>query len=1031
MNQPKRSSAKTCRGSFGSWAWKVLWTGFALAIGSLATTSLQAEASVQTLGGGRLSPNGTDYGFTDGDTLQVSQFHTPAGCAVDASGRIYVADRDNGALRRIDLSSDRCRTVLTGLVQPVAVAIDTNNIVYVLSQGDGSIQRLDRGFPSLLTGSLSSPTAMAYDGAVSLFVTQSDGSVVRVHVKTGAITPTALHGLNSPGGIAVLDSGFVAVSETGAHQIRILDPNTGTAQLRIGAESGLADGPAEHARFNSPHQLAKTPAGTLIVADRGNHRVRLIDLDGFVSTIYGVDSRFWEGPACTTCNPIILPGWLDGPAEFAESREPVGVAVASDGNLYTTEAYYHLVRKVTDALFTGGSGGAPGSTNANTIVVLPPQFTPSSGYFPMGRTIQVADQNPNNLLPAAVYYTTDGTEPTTSSHRVSLVNGRGSIFFQEKQHDLRSLRLRSFLGTNSSEIVSGQPVSVTEIGVPQDFVAGMGSTAIIPVVVNLRTNDKLQSIQFRVEVTPESPGAPPLPDAIQALPISTNDFIVLYSEETKGVAMFNYATYQVDQTRGIAIAFIGTNANFIVKSYGVVAMVSVPIPSTAKSGDRYRVDVVNPSGTSDAFENRVEFSLMAPRSIQVRETHYLVGDSSISTWYNAMGIDDSGELRRGFGDGLLDNADVNNAFAAALGLRVPYEGSDIFNSLDAYPEDTAAAAGGDGFIRFLDWQIILERSLGLQDARWERIWTGNGLSVMNPGRQGGLADLPGETVEAPGAGSVWYKQVELGAPSVTQILPGVPFDVPVYVSVAPGLELAGLAFRAVVQPDGAAPALATPLQFIPNPAMPTPPQNAAPSPSVLLCGWPLVPSSSFDPPLRGSNTVGLLRVTLPATARPGQSYTLRFANADGSPDLHTQYDFETRPGTLWVLSDALHTAPATSEEWKTHFFGNSSSSAAADDADPDHDGVSNAAEFLAGTDPTNGDSRLHLAPAEVNVPGKSVTLSWLSAPGKTYRIEAASNLASPKWTVLAENLPGDGRVQKWTQNNCTSTTQFYRISLQR
>src|SRR5665811_902458 len=93
----------------------------------LGVSSLFADTTVTTLGGGRLSTAGPDAGFTDGDILQSSQFRTPFGCAVDLAGRVYVADRDNGALRRLDLAANRCRTVLSGLNQPVAVAVDPTN----------------------------------------------------------------------------------------------------------------------------------------------------------------------------------------------------------------------------------------------------------------------------------------------------------------------------------------------------------------------------------------------------------------------------------------------------------------------------------------------------------------------------------------------------------------------------------------------------------------------------------------------------------------------------------------------------------------------------------------------------------------------------------------------------------------------------------------------------------------------------------------------------------------------------------------
>ena len=255
-----------------------------------------------------------------------------------------MADRDNGALRLLDLSANRCRTVLTKLKQPVGVAVFDQSTQYVLTRGDGSIWKLNRGLSTLVTSHLQQPTAMTYDGVGQLWVTQADGTVVTVGITNGIVSAPILSGLDQPGGIALLDTHLVAVSETGAHRVRFFDPANGAVRQQIGTgQRGFADGLPEMAQFNSPHQITKTPGGSIVVADRLNHRVRLIDPTGFVTTLYGVDPATWEGPACASCSPAILPGWLDGPADFAEAREPVGVAVDANGNLFTTEVYYHLV----------------------------------------------------------------------------------------------------------------------------------------------------------------------------------------------------------------------------------------------------------------------------------------------------------------------------------------------------------------------------------------------------------------------------------------------------------------------------------------------------------------------------------------------------------------------------------------------------------------------------------------------------------------------------------------------------------------
>jgi hypothetical protein len=176
--------------------------------------------------------------------------------------------------------------------------------------------------------------------------------------------------------------------------------------------------------------------------------------------------------------------------------------------------------------------------------------------------------------------------------------------------------------------------------------------------------------------------------------------------------------------------------------------------------------------------------------------------------------------------------------------------------------------------------------------------------------------------------------------------------------------------------------------------------------------------------------LGYVRVTVPATAHSGQSYTLRFANADGSPDLQTQYDFETKSASLWVLSPALHPAAGTSDEWKAHFFASSTSDLAADNADPDHDGVPNWSEYLAGTDPTDAKSFLHLQGVRKDSTSTAIAFNWLSAPGKTYRVETSPSLSNGPWTVLANDLIGDGKIQQWIQTNPTASSQFYRIALQ-
>ena len=81
--------------------------------------------------------------------LLHSQFHTPSGLAFDsAQNYLYVADRDNNAVRLIDLSANPSETytfapyppdIPTNLIsQPVGVAVDALSDVFVLNRGNGT-----------------------------------------------------------------------------------------------------------------------------------------------------------------------------------------------------------------------------------------------------------------------------------------------------------------------------------------------------------------------------------------------------------------------------------------------------------------------------------------------------------------------------------------------------------------------------------------------------------------------------------------------------------------------------------------------------------------------------------------------------------------------------------------------------------------------------------------------------------------------------------------------------------------------------
>ena len=94
-----------------------LWGLVAVAVSLLGTATLHA-VNVTTLGGGDPHASPKYLGHRDGATLTSALFHTPSGLAIDSTGNyLYVADRDNNAIRYLDLAAGQTWTTMASSIQ--------------------------------------------------------------------------------------------------------------------------------------------------------------------------------------------------------------------------------------------------------------------------------------------------------------------------------------------------------------------------------------------------------------------------------------------------------------------------------------------------------------------------------------------------------------------------------------------------------------------------------------------------------------------------------------------------------------------------------------------------------------------------------------------------------------------------------------------------------------------------------------------------------------------------------------------------
>ena len=684
---------------------------------------------VDSIGGGPIPGKYTAAnGFHDGNTFNAAQFDGPMGMAIDSQNNLYIADKNNNAVRQVSVAGDTVNSLtttwVTNLPQVVAVAEDPNDNLYIVTKGTNAIPptlwKYNRFKNLIYTNALpmTNPTAMAVQlsGSTNIFVTFTNGlllNLVQNTAGTALIATNTVVNTNTlaftwrPAGIAVKLSGQLVVSDLANNAIYTLNnvPNTTPAFL-VGGTAGWVDGAAGFVQFNQPYGVTLAANGNIIVADLGNNAVRMIDTNLNVFTLYGTTSNFWgaQFPA--------FPGWLDGtPGNSktnAVSRQPIGVVLSTSGLLFVTDLKYDVLRDVTGLGFSGiTAGGGTSGGSSNAVPPSVPTISPSSGYFPQCQAITVSNSLGN------VYYTTDGSDPTTNSTQVPLLGGVGIINWCNSTNDLSFLHVKAFNGGLGSITVSGTAATNNQIGFTTTTVAGIGATAIIPITLNLLPGVTLKSLQYRVEVTPQN-GTPPPPAKLDILATTTNDFIQ-YAGEGSGIVtnlLFPYSNSS--NGLGFVVTALANTSGMSAANYASVGLLAVTIPSTCVEGQSYKLEVLFPSGTSDGAQTTVPLGVVASQSIVISNLSYLAGDSSPGGGYNA------GE----FGSGRLNNADVNNAVYASMGVHIPYTFSDVYNAMDVYPQSPGIA--GDGFITFLDWQTILFRSEFLDTNAWLRAWSAGG-----------------------------------------------------------------------------------------------------------------------------------------------------------------------------------------------------------------------------------------------------------------------------------------------------------------
>lgn len=136
---------------------------------------------------------------------------------------------------------------------------------------------------------------------------------------------------NGSMGISLDNLGNLYVADTENHSIRKITTDGNVTTLTGNGNAGFKDGTLSEAQFNRPHDLAFDSHGNLFVTDFGNHRVRMIDKSGNVTTIVGHEQG----------------GHIDGVGEAARISSPYGISINSSDEIFVSDLWNSTIRKIT------------------------------------------------------------------------------------------------------------------------------------------------------------------------------------------------------------------------------------------------------------------------------------------------------------------------------------------------------------------------------------------------------------------------------------------------------------------------------------------------------------------------------------------------------------------------------------------------------------------------------------------------------------------------------------------------------------
>lgn len=387
-----------------------------------------------------------ETGLIETVPLSVS-LREPRMVHVDSNGNLYIADFMDHEILLLQRATGEVRT-LVETRHPRAFAVD-GDYLYFLRNGGVFRRAHTTGDVSLVAPAGTTPYGLALDGKGQIYVL-TGSQVRRIDLVSGDYTSWIESPTRFPESVAVDSSGTVYVADANKHVI-FASARPGSVLVFSGSlgTPGLSGdgGPASEALLNSPDRVTPTADGDLLIADTGNNRIRRVDgQTGTITTIVGA-------------NPV----GDGGLASNARLKEPRGLAVDLQGNLYIADLAHYRVRKVDRAsglISTVAGDGTQGQTGSGGPATQARLSQPTDVDVDRDGNVYIADMWSHRVVrvdavTGVLTPVVGTTEAQLSNPQSVALDGKGHLFIADTfNHRV----LRVDLVTGTIETVAGDGV---------------------------------------------------------------------------------------------------------------------------------------------------------------------------------------------------------------------------------------------------------------------------------------------------------------------------------------------------------------------------------------------------------------------------------------------------------------------------------------------------------------------------------------------------------------------------------------------